>query len=462
MTSVPAFAVVGHPNKGKSAVVATLAHDDSVKIGPAPGTTTRCRRYPMKIDGETVYVLVDTPGFQRARSALAWLRQHETNAAERRQTLERFIASHRDADEFEAECELLTPLLEGAGLLYVVDGSLPFGPQYEAEMEILRWTGQPSLALINLIGDDDHTEPWRAALRQYFQVVRIFDALKAPFDAQLELLRDFGQLEEPWRAPLARAVESLETARTQQLGYAARAIAQMLADMLSATVTKRISSTDEPERYREELERELRGRLRGRERRGREAVEAVYNHRAVERTEQDVELLDKDLFSMEDWYFWGLNRRQLVGASAAGGAVVGGALDVSVGGASLLLGAAIGGAIGGVSALLGGQRLSRVRVLRLPLGGVLLQCGPTRHENFPYVVLGRALHHWSTLLGRTHADRSALELAGAAADDGELSQLDSGQRKALEASFRKLRAGAEPYAVSEALTSIIGGIIQRR
>lgn len=459
MTPIPSFAVVGHPNKGKSSVVSTLAHDDSVRIGPEPGTTTRCRRYPMRIDGETVYVLVDTPGFQRARGALAWLKRHETNAAERRSAVERFVAEHRGGGEFDAECELLTPLLQGAGILYVVDGSVPFGPQYEAEMEILRWTGQPSLALINSIGAGDYSESWRAALRQYFQIVRSFDALKAPFDAQLELLRDFGQLEESWREPLARAVESLEAARSQQHGYAARAIAQMLSEMLSMTTVKRISSTGDPDRHRAELERSLREKLRKREQRGREAVEAIYDHHAVERAERDVELLDRDLFSMEDWYFWGLNRRQLVAAGAAGGALVGGAVDVGLGGTSLLLGAAIGGALGGASALFGGQNLAKVRVLTLPLGGVLLQCGPTRHENFPYVVLGRALHHWSTLLGRTHADRSSLELT-ARAEPREPEQFDPARRKALEASFRRLRSGAEPYEVSEALTAAIEDIIQ--
>ena len=30
--SVPAFAVVGHPNKGKSSIVSTLASDESVSI----------------------------------------------------------------------------------------------------------------------------------------------------------------------------------------------------------------------------------------------------------------------------------------------------------------------------------------------------------------------------------------------------------------------------------------------
>ncbi len=61
----PLFAVVGHPNKGKSSLVATLARDDSVKINVDPGTTQRSQRYPMSVDGQTLYTLVDTPGFQR-------------------------------------------------------------------------------------------------------------------------------------------------------------------------------------------------------------------------------------------------------------------------------------------------------------------------------------------------------------------------------------------------------------
>ena len=69
--STPRLAVVGHPNKGKSSLVATLAEDDSVGIGPTPGTTLRTREYPMTVDGRLLYTLIDTPGFQRARRVLA-------------------------------------------------------------------------------------------------------------------------------------------------------------------------------------------------------------------------------------------------------------------------------------------------------------------------------------------------------------------------------------------------------
>ena len=97
---------------------------------------------------------------------------------------------------FAAECNLLTPILEGAGILYVVDGSRPFGEDYEAEMEILRWTGQPSMALINMIGDSDYSEDWTKALGQYFRIVRVFDAMKADFDRRVQLLLAFGELRE--------------------------------------------------------------------------------------------------------------------------------------------------------------------------------------------------------------------------------------------------------------------------
>lgn len=71
------FAIVGHPNEGKSSVVSTLTEDDSVRITPIPGETTVCRTFPVVIDGIEIIRFVDTPGFQSPKAALAWLREHE-------------------------------------------------------------------------------------------------------------------------------------------------------------------------------------------------------------------------------------------------------------------------------------------------------------------------------------------------------------------------------------------------
>ncbi|MBT8343231.1 MAG: 50S ribosome-binding GTPase, partial [Sulfurovum sp.] len=48
----PKFAVVGHPNKGKSSIVSALALDDSVQISDTPGTTTKNRSFPLSVDGK--------------------------------------------------------------------------------------------------------------------------------------------------------------------------------------------------------------------------------------------------------------------------------------------------------------------------------------------------------------------------------------------------------------------------
>ena len=92
--NTPVFAVVGHPNKGKSSLVATLARDPSVAIGAAPGTTVHTRRFPMRVAGETLYELADTPGFQRARAALEWMKGHEDGTASRPAVVERFLHEH--------------------------------------------------------------------------------------------------------------------------------------------------------------------------------------------------------------------------------------------------------------------------------------------------------------------------------------------------------------------------------
>ena len=443
ISRIPTFAVVGHPNKGKSSIVATLAHDDSVRVAPDPGTTIARQAYPMRVDGEVQYVLVDTPGFQRARRVLAWMRERETHAGAHREVVAQFVAEHQGTGRFDDECELLAPLLEGAGILYVVDGSVPYGPEYEAEMEILRWTGQPSMALINPIDSDAYVEDWRAALQQYFKIVRVFDALAAPFEARLELLRGFGQLVEDWRRPLDAAVEVLAEERGRDHRRVGRALAGLLQRMLSHTVEKRLASDADPTLYESNLENQWKDALRGLERAGRREVERIYGHREIEREEGGLELLEQDLFSTDQWYFWGLNRRQLIASGAAGGAVLGGAIDIGVGGASLLLGSLVGAAIGGAGAWWSSHRLARIRVLELPLGGRLLRCGPAQSLNFPYVVLGRALYHHARIAGRTHADRSALRLDEDLEEDNWVERLDPARRKELDRLFRDLRSGEE-------------------
>ena len=75
--SVPEFAVVGHPNEGKSSVLSTLAEDDSVRVSPFPGETRACRRFPVIIDGLEIIAFIDTPGFQNPRRTLLWMQEYQ-------------------------------------------------------------------------------------------------------------------------------------------------------------------------------------------------------------------------------------------------------------------------------------------------------------------------------------------------------------------------------------------------
>ena len=461
---VPTFAVVGHPNKGKSSIVATLARDDSVAIAPEPGTTVKARHYPMRVDDTVLYVLIDTPGFQRARRALQWMRDHETTADKHREVVRQFVEAHRGTDAFVDEVELLAPMvLEDAGILYVVDGSKPYGPEYEAEMEILRWTGQPSMALINPIGEASHVDEWQAALGQYFRIVRVFDAVTAEFDKRLELLRAFGQLKEGWRAPLDEAVQVLLEDRDRRRQRAAHAIGDMLARMVSASVSRKLGQDQDPARYRKDLEQQYRDRLREIEQDGRRSVEEVYEHFTLQRRESALDVLDEDLFSQRSWLVMGLRRGDLVALGAAGGAAGGLALDVVAGGTTLGAGTAvgvIGGAIGGAMGWFSAGRLAEVKVLKRPLGGKLLQCGPSKHVNFPFVVLGRARQHHALVAGRTHAQRGELvigdETSGKA---GSANPLTDGQRRRLQRLFTRLRKNADSLDVRAEATDDLAQVV---
>ncbi len=438
----PAFAVVGHPNKGKSSLVATLARDDSVRISPEPGTTVKARHFPMRLerDGRTLYTLIDTPGFQRARAALDWMREHETDAASRPAAVARFVREHRGTDRFTDECELLGPLVEGAAILYVVDGAHPYGPEYDAEMEVLRWTGRPSMAVINPIGAATYADSWRDALGQFFKVVRVVDAVHAPFEQQINLLRAFAQLDEAWRPMLEEAVAALLEERSHKQRAAAKVIAELLADAVTWQEVQDIDQEADPEPHKVKLRERYRGHLRQMEREAREAVQELYQHDKLDRHEPDIEVLSDDLFSSQTWRLFGLKKRDLLAIGVAGGALMGGAIDAAMLGASFLTGTAIGAVAGGAAAYFGSDKLADVKLVMYGhLGRRELKIGPMRNVQFPFVLLNRAALHQRVIAARTHAQRDRLELGRAALEAGELNALTTEQRRAFGRLFAKVQ-----------------------
>ncbi len=460
MSAAPRFAIVGHPNKGKSSIVATLAEDEAVAISPEPGLTTRAAAYPMRLDGETLYELVDTPGFQRAREVLDWLEAHDRGAEARAETVREFVDAHREDARFSAEVELLGPVVDGAGILYVVDGSRPYGRAYEAEMEILRRTTRPRMALINLIGSGDHVEEWRAALTQYFSIVRVFDAVRADFSKRIELLRAFGAIDERWAERLERAASSLLAERERRKQRAAGVIAELLVTVLTATETEPLRDPEGEQSAAEQRARtRLRERIRGAEQRARRAVQQIYGHGAAELREADGDLLGADVFSQRSFRIFGLSTRQLAITGAASGAAAGGLVDVAAGGASLLLGAGVGAALGAAGVLGGAGRLAKVRVLGQPLGGYELVAGPITDRNLPWVVLTRAMLHLRLVAERNHARREALVIE-AETPDSPARRVDLSERRRIETLFGRIRKRGDDAAVRRELARAITDLVR--
>jgi len=448
----PVFAVVGHPNKGKSSIVSTIAQQDNIAISPRSGTTRDTQHYDISI-GAAGYTLVDTPGFQRPSRALAWLQEHAPSADRRREAVNQFIADPQCQQQFPEEVMLLKPIMEGAAILYVVDGSRPYGAEYEAEMEILRWTGQASMALINPIENEDHVQDWQQALDQYFKIVRVFNAMQADFEKVVAILEAFSHIREEWQTALAGIVSEYRKQRATQLKESASLLEELLTRLCTHQVSQKVLSKSQADGLKGILEKKYLDDMRKIEHRHQESLKRLYQYHHLESTIDELPL-EGNLFDTEKWIMWGLNRKQLTVAASIAGAATGAVVDIALAGSSVMLGALGGGLLGAGSAWLGADRLSSFHVQGLPLGGYEAHQGPIQNRNFPYVVLGRFLYLADALRHRTHAHRDKLQIS-----EGDLSarikQLSSEQQAGLHRALDRLRQQKTAQELEQLLYALI-------
>lgn len=413
-TNFPDFAVVGHPNQGKSSVVSTLVQDDHIAISPVSGTTRQANRYHLMLGDEALYELVDTPGFQRPRQILDWCHAHSQQASDRPRALAAFVAAHREDPRFADDCALLEPILAGAGIVYVVDADQPFDATFEAELTLLSWTGQPRLALLNPMDRADnepgrHEAAWRPALQQYFSLVRVFNPLLAPFEHHLALLRGMAEIHPPWRDRLLQGIDALQRQRQTRHQQAADMLVAYLQEVLRFQLQLPVTGSGESlhtaglAHYNRELQR--------RERQLQSALASLYGHHHLDWDSEWQALTSNDLTNAHEWRAWGLSRSRLASLSASAGALGGLALDAATGGSTLFLGALVGGALGGlVGGFAGRHPLTFELVSRVP-GYEVWQLGPVSSLDFATALTGRALRTWYQVRVRNHARRDALLLA---------------------------------------------------
>jgi hypothetical protein len=464
--AVPTFAVLGAVNHGKSSVAATLAENDQVRISRMPGETVECQRFQL---GDC-FVFFDTPGFQNAREALAELAP-AAHASEPLAVFRAFVQRHDGDPAFDAECRLFGPVIDGAGVIYVVDGSQPVRDIHVAEMELLRLTGAPRLAVINRTGAADHVADWRRRLGQHFNAVREFDAMRAGFAERIELLETLAGIEQAWKPRLMQAVAVLREDRAQRLDDAAALIAGMLVELLQHQERAPLPADEAAlqQRYRDEVAR--------REARTHEALIALFGHRLLSAGALPPHVMADDLFSEATWSVLGLSARQLTAAGAVAGASVGAMADALTAGHTLLAGSALGAVVGAAGAWMLGKRRPEVGVgvpgaarappalrallPRLRLSGGDMVVGPYAALNFPWVLLDRAIGTLAFVMQRAHARRdrvtvpaerlrellSQAGLASTAWTDAD--------RKACERVFAEARRGRLQASSQATLRSVV-------
>jgi hypothetical protein len=413
-TELPVMAVVGHPNKGKSSIVAALTHTDTIAISPLSGTTTQAQMFSFYLAGRPLYQLIDTPGFQRPRQMLAKIQEHASNASERAEAIRAFVREHAESAKktgrFNDEVELLTPILRGAGIIYVVDGSVPYSPEYEPEMTILQWTGQPRMALINPIGDEQYIDQWQAALGQFFNIVRVFNPLTATLQKQCAILSAFAELYPGWQDTLQKSQQLILEQHRHHKAQAAYAISQFLSDVLKYSQALPLPSPHLKANLQARLQDQYKRALSKYEQKMQSDIAALYAHQHLQTEGEQLRFDYPDLFDQSSWYLFGLSRQKLVALSAAAGAAAGALIDVGVGGASLMTGALLGGIASGAASLYFSADPDRIQIHKVPLGGMQLTVGPVKNLQFAFVLLGRALSYERALANHSHANRSILQL----------------------------------------------------
>lgn len=353
----PVFIVTGAPNKGKSTFIKAMANDESVVVRQQARTTISSKPYPFKVlrkqngdsGWETLFTLWDTPGFENAAEMHEILTRWGISESEHPvKVIQKFLEAYDGHPDFIYELEIFKPVTEDACIVYVADCSKKFREsEYLREIQIIRFTRLPRIAILNPIDGDKHLESWRSGLTDYFNNIKVFNPHKTTFEEKLRILGAFSHLHDEWEEPLNRVIAILNTQREKVLDECARAIRKAVLKIFDQEFSVRYDGLRDEQEHRMDLVSQVRNVVR--------SVMNDAQREIIRRFEQKADIVFEQDFSDNDLFdtavrkkILSVHQRAMINALIGGG--IGAAIDVAAGGLTFGIFTAALGAGGGLAA----------------------------------------------------------------------------------------------------------------
>ena len=238
MTDIPAIAVIGHTNTGKTSLMRTLTRQrDFGRISARPATTRHVEVAELSVAGRTVLRLYDTPGFEDSTGLLAHIeRLRAARGDDWIETIQAFTRTPALQASFGQEAKALNQILSSDVLLYVVDARDSVRAKHRDELELIGRCARPVLPVLNFLATGAAQEAtWRDQMaRVNMHAVVAFDTVVYREGDELTLYAKIATLADRFAGPLGALMTELTAARAALKRAAALIVAELIVDVAAA------------------------------------------------------------------------------------------------------------------------------------------------------------------------------------------------------------------------------------
>ncbi len=404
--------IIGRVNKGKSSLVATLGQNDDIDIAPTPGTTSKSQSYSLHFQKRLLCELIDTPGFEQADQVLSMLTKDNPSASDRPKTVQQVTDSTGFSHNFPEEFELLNASFTTDAIVYVVDAAHPFKRNYESEMEIIRWCGKPTIAIMNSIGEPAYESEWRSVLQQYFSQVISFDAISSHPLQRLNFFKAVGSVLHERKHETDEIIKLIELRDQHKREESIKKIMHYLRQLCEIEICEEFREDFENNDQPIKMKEQLKIKVTQTERHFQNEIAHLLGFQRLKTSIEDLhKLIDSDnLFHEQTWKVLGLNRTQLTARGAILGAATGAILDLKLLGMTHFAGSIIGAIGGAGAALVTSNSKPDKKFAGIQLAGEQMICKIDLKSNMIWVLFDRIFSYTKILLQRAHANPNTLIL----------------------------------------------------